>query len=97
MPYISIKAYPRDKATNQKLVEAINQTVQNVIGCPPEALTILFEEVAKKKKAGEDKVFEKMDNRWQDYAESHLASTAKRFAGREPEVIEDDFCNKYGK
>ena len=47
MPYISIKAYPRDKATNQKLVEAINQTVQNVIGCPPEALTILFEEVAK--------------------------------------------------
>ena len=47
MPYISIKAYPRDKATNQKLVEAINQTVQNVIGCPPEALTILFEEVDK--------------------------------------------------
>ena len=47
MPYISIKAYPRDKATNQKLVEAINQTVQNVIGCPPEALTILFEEVTK--------------------------------------------------
>ena len=47
MPYISIKAYPRDKATNQKLVEAINQTVQNVIGCPPEALTILFEEVPK--------------------------------------------------
>ena len=57
----------------------------------------LVAEVAKKKKAGEDKVFEKMDNRWQDYAESHLASTAKRFAGREPEVIEDDFCNKYGK
>ena len=47
MPYVSIKAYPRDKATNQKLVEAINQTVQNVIGCPPEALTILFEEVDK--------------------------------------------------
>ncbi|MBR0108667.1 MAG: RraA family protein, partial [Pyramidobacter sp.] len=57
----------------------------------------LVAEVAAKKKASEDKVFAKMDNRWQDYAESHLASTAKRFAGREPEVVEDDFCNKYGK
>ena len=45
MPYVSIKAWPRDKATNLKLVEEINKTVQNVFGCPPEALTILFEEV----------------------------------------------------
>ena len=47
MPYVSIKAYPRDKAVNQKLVEEINKTVLNVFGCPPEALTILFEEVPK--------------------------------------------------
>ena len=47
MPYISIKAYPRDKATNQKLVEEIQKTVLNVFGCKPEALTIAFEEVAK--------------------------------------------------
>ena len=47
MPYISIKAWPRDKATSLKLVEEINKTVQNVFGSPSEALTILFEEVRK--------------------------------------------------
>ena len=47
MPYVAIKAYPRDPAINQKLVEEIQKTVLNVFGCKPEALTISFEEVAK--------------------------------------------------
>ena len=57
----------------------------------------LVAEVAKKKKAGEDKVFETMDADWKVYAEKHLAGTAKRFAGREATVVDDDFRNVYGK
>ena len=57
----------------------------------------LVAEVATKKKAGEDKVFETMDADWTVYAKKHLDGTAKRFAGREPTVIEDDFRNVYGK
>ncbi len=45
MPYVAIKAYPRSKEQNQKLVEEVNAAVLRVFGCKPEAVTITFEEV----------------------------------------------------
>ena len=46
MPYIAIKAYPKDEDTRKKLVEKINQAVLEVVGCPPQAVTISMEEIA---------------------------------------------------
>ena len=45
MPYIAIKAYPKDEATVKELVERINETVIEVVGCPPKAVSISFEAV----------------------------------------------------
>ena len=47
MPYIAIKAYPKDEATKKELVEKINQTVMDVCGVPQKAVTITFEEFPK--------------------------------------------------
>ena len=46
MPYIAIKAYPKDEATKQAVVEKINQVFLETWGCPPQAITISMEEVA---------------------------------------------------
>ena len=46
MPYIRIKAYPKDQATKEKVVEAINKTFVDNWGCAPEAISISIEEVA---------------------------------------------------
>ena len=46
MPYIRIKAYPKDQATKEKVVEAINKTFVDNWGCAPEAISIFIEEVA---------------------------------------------------
>ena len=46
MPYIAIKAYPKDEATKQAVVEKINQVFLETWGCPPQAITISVEEVA---------------------------------------------------
>ncbi len=45
MPYISIKAYPRDEETKKKLVEQINEVLLKTWGCPQKAVTISLEEV----------------------------------------------------
>ncbi len=45
MPYVAIKAYPRDEETKKKLVDQINEAVLNAWGCPQEAVTISLEEV----------------------------------------------------
>ena len=45
MPYIAIKAFPKDEATVEELVERLNQTAIEVLGCPPEVLSISFEEI----------------------------------------------------
>ena len=48
MPYIAIKAWPNDDPEKKaKLVEALNKSLLDVWGCPPHAVTISFEEVAK--------------------------------------------------
>lgn len=46
MPYIRIKAYPKDQATKEKVVEAINKAFVDNWGCAPEAISISIEEVA---------------------------------------------------
>lgn len=46
MPYIRIKAYPKDQATKAKVVEAINKAFVDNWGCSPEAISISIEEVA---------------------------------------------------
>lgn len=45
MPYIRIKAYPKDQATKEKVVEAINKAFVDNWGCAPEAISISIEEV----------------------------------------------------
>ena len=45
MPYIAIRAYPKDEETVKKLVEEINRTVMEVCGSPQEAITISYEEI----------------------------------------------------
>ncbi len=49
MPYIAIKAYPKDAETKKKVVERINQVFLEEWGCPPQAITISMEEVAPEK------------------------------------------------
>lgn len=46
MPYIVVKAYPKDEETKKKVVDKINQVFVEEWGCPPQALTILLEEIA---------------------------------------------------
>lgn len=46
MPYIRIKAYPKDEATKQKTVEAINKAFMENWGCPPQAISVSIEEIA---------------------------------------------------
>ena len=46
MPYIRIKAYPKDQATKEKVVEAINKAFVDNWGRAPEAISISIEEVA---------------------------------------------------
>lgn len=46
MPYISIKAFPKDEKIKQDVVEKINQIMIDSWGCKPEVLTISVEEVA---------------------------------------------------
>ena len=45
MPYIAIKAYPKDEETKKKLVDQINDIVLKTWGCPQEAISISIEEV----------------------------------------------------
>ena len=45
MPYIKIKAYPKDPAIKQRVVERINQVFLEEWGCPAEAISISMEEV----------------------------------------------------
>jgi len=49
MPYIAIKAYPKDTATKEKLVEKINEAVLDIWGCPQEAISISIEEIPPEK------------------------------------------------
>lgn len=54
MPYIAIKAYPKDMEIKKKVVDEINDVFIRNWGCPPEAINISVEEV--KPEDWEDKV-----------------------------------------
>ena len=43
MPYIAIKAFPKDEETKKRVVDKINQVFLEEWGCPQEALTISLE------------------------------------------------------
>lgn len=45
MPYIAIKAFPKDEETKKKIVEKINEAFLEIWGCPAQAITISMEEV----------------------------------------------------
>ena len=45
MPYIAIKAYPKDMEIKKKVVDEINEVFKRNWGCPPEAISISVEEV----------------------------------------------------
>lgn len=46
MPYIAIKAKPKDEATKKELVRRINEVLLDVWGCPQGVVTISMEEIA---------------------------------------------------
>ncbi len=46
MPYIAIKAYPKDIETKKKVIEKVNSAFAELWGCPREAIFISLEEVA---------------------------------------------------
>ncbi len=45
MPYIAIKAYPKDEETKKRVAEKINQVFLEEWGCPPQAISISMEEI----------------------------------------------------
>ena len=46
MPYIKIKAYPKDEAVKKRVAQRINEVFLQEWGCPQEAISLSFEEVA---------------------------------------------------
>ncbi len=46
MPYISIKAYPKDEETKKKVVDEINEVFLKYWGCAASAISISMEEFA---------------------------------------------------
>ena len=49
MPYIRIKAYPKDPAVKQRVAERIEQVFLEEWGCPAQAISVSIEEVAPEK------------------------------------------------
>lgn len=45
MPYIAIKAYPKDEEIKKKVVCEINEIFLKYWGCPKEAISISVEEI----------------------------------------------------
>ncbi len=46
MPYIKIKAYPKDEAIKNRVADRINEIFLEEWGCPKEAISLSFEEIA---------------------------------------------------
>ncbi|MBR6548334.1 MAG: hypothetical protein IKT68_02205 [Clostridia bacterium] len=46
MPYIAVKAYPKDPEIQKRVAERINQVFLEEWGCPPEAISISMESIA---------------------------------------------------
>ena len=54
-------------------------------------------EIAIAKKAKEDETFALMASDLEAYAKRHLATTAKRFQGREPAFVDSSYVDTYGE
>lgn len=48
MPYIYVKAFPKDDETKRRVAKRINEVFLEEWGCPPQAITVGFEEVSPK-------------------------------------------------
>lgn len=46
MPYIKIKAYPKDEEVKKRVADRINQVFLEEWGCPQEAISISIESIA---------------------------------------------------
>ncbi len=46
MPYIKVKAYPKDKAIKEKVADEIQVIFEKYWGCASEAISVSFEEVS---------------------------------------------------
>ena len=46
MPYVRIKAYPKDEAIKQRVAQRIADVFLEEWGCPLEAISLSFEEIA---------------------------------------------------
>lgn len=67
MPYIAVKMYPKDDKIKKELAEKLCETVVEVVGCPPQAVTISLEEVAPADwdaKVREPEILPNMDKMW---------------------------------
>lgn len=45
MPYIAIKAFPKDEKIKKRVADRINQVFLEEWGCPQQAISILMEEI----------------------------------------------------
>ena len=46
MPYVRIKAYPKDEETKRRLAQKISEAFLEVWGCPREAISVSIAEVS---------------------------------------------------
>lgn len=44
MPYIEVRAYPRDEEIKRRTAERIKQVIQEEYGCPGNVISISFED-----------------------------------------------------
>lgn len=49
MPYISIKAFPKNKEIKEDVVDKVNEVFAELWGCPREAISISLEEIEPEK------------------------------------------------
>ena len=48
MPIVRISMYPgRDEATKEKLIQSVTQAVSDNAKCPPEAVTVVIDDIPK--------------------------------------------------
>jgi 4-oxalocrotonate tautomerase len=64
MPYIAVKAFPKDEEVKNRVADRINEIFLEEWGCPKEAISISFEEVEPEfweQKVGKPEISKKVD------------------------------------
>ena len=65
MPYISIKAFPKDDETKQKTAEAVFEVIRKTMGAEPDWVTVSVEDIDPddwEEKVVKAEILPKMDN-----------------------------------